>query len=311
MKKKKEERKNLFEELINSNYVLSSYNESLDLEDTNSNSYFNEPSYNENNSLRSSNLNSENELNLYSTNINTSKVLQENKGNDVYAMDAVYLMMSLSGVENQERLLEEQILLRSSFSYRKLYENCLFAKKYNTVSSNKLVNDFNNLSYTVDTFKELYALKIKVDALLSVSTPVYYLNPLLNNSEYDLNITSIGDLIISYNKGFCTYNEMIKDNTKSDKYKIEAVNKMCIKYHSELVKYTERNCRKIRETNTLKQFFGKSNIAFFISSLIFLFNNIFLIFVLTLSDPLIIDAFYNIRFNSIYSYITYVPGWKP
>ena len=139
----------------------------------------------------------------------------------------LHLFMSVLNYENTEYTAESINNFFDGYIYKTLRDNCLKASQYNTLNSNKLVEDFNNLCYEISSLKDLYILQTKASYLLSISTPNYYVNPMLDNTSFNFDIHSIGDLKLIYRNEFISFNKL-KTAPGSKEEKNEAITKWIV-----------------------------------------------------------------------------------
>lgn len=218
----------------------------------------------------------------------------------------LHLFMSVLNYENTEYTAESINNFFDGYIYKTLRDNCLKASQYNTLNSNKLVEDFNNLCYEISSLKDLYILQTKASYLLSISTPNYYVNPMLDNRSFNFDIHSIGDLKLIYRNEFISFNKL-KTAPGSKEEKNEAITKQCVKYHAEAVIKNTKIINRLEETNSMKHYFGLKNIFNILEWIVFLFINIFTTFLICSFNQEIINNFYHPEVSSIYTYVIYLP----
>lgn len=109
-----------------------------------------------------------------------------------------------------------------SKSYSTLCENVKWAENFNLRNSSKLISDFKNINYDVNSFEESVIFASRINYLSSVSSEEYYINPLVS---YDVPIKtrSIGDLMVTYGGDKHSFNELILDESHPLSYKTNIV----------------------------------------------------------------------------------------
>lgn len=218
----------------------------------------------------------------------------------------LHLLLSLNGVEIEDYNKEKVSEFYNGIEYKTLFENCKVASNYNTITSRKLVNDFNTLSYEISSYQDLYILEIKTKFLLARSTPEYYMNPTLDNDKYNFPITTLGDLKLMFRNEFVSYNDLKHIRATKDE-KLDAITDACVRYHQEAVEKTSKQLNKLIESNNLKQYFTLDTLSSFLRYLVLFFILGYTLILSCVGNKEIIKNFYHPAISSIYTYIIYIP----
>lgn len=220
----------------------------------------------------------------------------------------LYLFSSLLGVEDEAAVNSYMSEIRNGTLYFNLFKNCEIARKYNTYTSNRLVDDFNRLFYECHTFKDAYILNIKVEALYQVSSIKYYLNPLLNNDEFlDNSVDSIGDLMVYFNDEYVSINWLIQDFHYDINLKMDAINKQILRYHQELNSKLSENIDNLKKESSILTRKAKKTWVDYLTFLIVFAFNLAVLALLFINDPRILSGIYYPDGSSVYTYIFYLP----
>jgi len=119
-----------------------------------------------------------------------------------------------------------------SDAYINLCENVKWAENFNLKNSSKLITDFRFINYDVTTFEESVIFASRINYLSSVSGEEYYINPLISYSQ-PIKTRSIGDLMVSYQGGKHTFNDLISNETLPIAYKTNIVVRQAEYYRKE------------------------------------------------------------------------------
>jgi hypothetical protein len=120
----------------------------------------------------------------------------------------------------------------SSPEYKGLVENVASSEPYPLKKAIALREDFKHIDYGVSTFEEGVYLSTRVNYLYSVSDVSFYYNPLM---KYDVKpeLTTVGELRISYRGKKVMVQQMIDDKEGTLAYKAHAISEQCGYYRDE------------------------------------------------------------------------------
>ena len=190
-----------------------------------------------------------------------------------------------------------------SEAYRKLCENVEWAENFNLKNSVKLITDFKNIKYNVNTFEDSVVFSSRINYLSSVSSEEYYINPLIGYNKR-IKTRSIGDLMVSYGGDKHSFNDLILDKSRPLSYKTNIVVRQVEYYRKEasdkaLLSFEKTADNKGIRHLIFKQIWKMVFLAFI--ALIFVAGAIYLFFG---NEPEIQDLLRYFEFNN---YIFYGP----
>lgn len=145
----------------------------------------------------------------------------------------------------------------SSTAYAKLVENVCWAKNFPLKKAVALVSDFKSLNYNINSFEESVILASRINYLCSVSDESFYLNPLFTFSS-SVKTKSLGDLSVNYLGEDHTFNELIKNKTRSLDFKAKVIEKKVSYYNQEVDDFLTNIYSKTKVNKGMKSIVRKT-----------------------------------------------------
>lgn len=129
-----------------------------------------------------------------------------------------------------ELVFEEKIDMRShrkdfeeSNAYKMLSYNIISAKNCQSRKAKSIVFSYENLNLEPRSIRDYFLIENALNYISLHSYPEYYLNPLTIDPNYEGEVNSIGDLIITYKGKDTSINEVILDDKETPDVKKEEI----------------------------------------------------------------------------------------
>jgi succinate dehydrogenase hydrophobic anchor subunit len=156
-----------------------------------------------------------------------------------------YLLAELSGWNCTPYCKGYGETIKKSNSYRVLSYNIPEAKKHLSGKARVLCDSYQKINLEPESVKDCFLVENAVNYLALHSYPAFYLNPLAIDPGYQGEVSSIGDLIISYKGGEKTINEIILDDKTVPEEKKKEVDRAFDGYLADMDLLAERSIRSL------------------------------------------------------------------
>lgn len=148
--------------------------------------------------------------------------------------ERVLLLAELFGTNVDRHIFNVLQSIEVSNSYKKLLKNVEAAKRYNVPSTEEFLKTYEEMKFsTISTLKDAFIARATIDHLSFISSPRYFINPLLyNKEEMDSKLTYIEDLPCFARGNERTIENVINDPLISSKEKLKIIDTTCKKWRN-------------------------------------------------------------------------------
>ena len=186
--------------------------------------------------------------------------------------------------------------------YLTLVDNIKWASNFELAKSSALLEDFKLLNYNVKSLEEAIILSNRINYLSVVSSEEYYINPLIKYN-FDPKTKSIGDLVLTYDGKYASFNDVVKDNTHSLGFKNKAIIEKCNEYVSEIITKNQNDFELTTSNKGIKNIIKKNRIALIIRGIVLTILSLLAIFVFISKNDVFVDYLKYFSTSNLYTYL--------
>lgn len=149
------------------------------------------------------------------------------------AHEKVFLLAEIFGVDVSRHINTVLKEIEETEHYKQLVINVEMANKYQVPYTQQFLKEYEELKINkINSIKDAFIARAKIDYLYQISQPKYYINPIMFNPlEMSTNISTIGELPCFYQNKEITIDELIFYESITPKEKIDILNKVVNKWH--------------------------------------------------------------------------------
>ena len=192
-------------------------------------------------------------------------------------LEKLYLFLSYSNQTYDDLAPSLYDNFKKQNSYKYYLKRVEKAKELGTKKADEVVEQQKLLEIVPSSMEQYFVTISRFYYLSTLAFERYYLNPLAFEG-HNINIKSIGDILIPFDNHLASINNIIEINGYTDEYKMKCVKNAVGEYEKDALNYINVPIKKVRSSSSSKYMLSKEALSlYYAKTAFFIIINVFLL----------------------------------